>query len=1381
MPGQMATQMELGPPLIVAEPPGAALIGPQPREAYSTSWIDTSDRNAVREAYNTILVPTVGVAVGWTGSVAGNIPGTTSFAYTEAALTRVNWFRAMAGVPAAITWNGTYSSKAQKAALIMSSNNALSHTPPADWLNWTQDGYDAAGASNLCMGTSASFLPNDPGCVKGYIDDNGGNNAAVGHRRWILVPQAQQFGTGDVTTSGPGYPSANALWVQDHFGSPRPATRDTFVAWPPKGYVPYQVVPARWSVSYANANFTNATVTMTSNGVNVSLSQLGVEPSPPFYIGENTLVWEPSISLGPGPDRTVNVTVTGVTGYPGGSTIQYSVIVFNPAQDAGLAAPVLLSPANGATGVSTSGLELTWNESSGAASYDIYLGTTSPPPFLGNTSSTSVLVSGVQTNTTYYWSVTAKDGATTASSGVWSFTTGGTAPAAPVLVSPANTATGVPANPSLVWNAASGATSYDVYVGTVNPPGLLTNTTDTAYSPALTSSTTYYWKVVAKNASGSTPSATWSFTTAASGLATPVLNTPGDGATGVSTSSLLAWSTVPGATSYDVYFGAVNPPAMVANTSALTYAPSLAAATTYYWKIVAKNISGSSTSAVWSFTTASGGPGAVTLLSPMFQASSVPVTGSVLTWNGASGATSYDVFLGTTTPPPLVGNTASTNWNIGAALTAGTLYYWQVVAKNANGTSSSAVWTFGTAPLPGPGPFTLSSPTNGQTNVARTNLTFTWTASANATSYDFYLGAAVIANVTQTNYTMAGPLASNLGYSWQVIAKNATGTAASPQWTFTTGGGTVPGPFTLLSPADAATGVTGGQLNWSAAADATSYAVYFGTTQPPPFSSNAGGTSVAMPGTLVSNTTYYWYVLANGTGGTRTSPTWSFTAGPAGPPAPTLTSPMNTSIGMGLTTALSWQPVSGAASYDVYFGTANPPPLVTNTTALTYSPGGLAYGNTYYWKIAARNASGATSSGQYFFATAASGTAAVGLRFVPLTPCRLVDTRTAYAGGRTGSFGPPLLTGGTTRTIPILSSTTCTVPPTAKAYVLNLTLDTYENSTGPVDFVTLWPAGETRPDFYTARTTTGGYIANAAIVKAGTNGAINAYASSDVNFILDISGYFTDDAASNGLLYYPVNPCRAVDTRGPVYSSLPAPYGNSRMQARENRSFRLPGSPACSIPAAAAYSMQLTLAPGELTNGAPVAFITAYPTGVAQPNISNMNALFGYAVANSAIVPANGSGSIDVFAYDATNLIIDVNGYFAPDDGTGRGLFYFPTTQCRVVNTQDAVFTGPYGGPALNALADRTVNVTAGRCGGLPATAKAWAVNASVVPGGNAMPYLSMWPSGTAWPNVSQLNAFQGQTLANSGIVPASSNGSIDVRVAGTTNGTLEVSGYFGR
>jgi hypothetical protein len=72
-----------------------------------------------------------------------------------------------------------------------------------------------------------------------------------------------------------------------------------------------------------------------------------------------------------------------------------------------------------------------------------------------------------------------------------------------------------PADP-LTWNAASGATSYDVYFGTSSNPPFVTNTSGTTYSPALTDNTTYYWKIVPKNAYGEpTGCAVWEFTTGA--------------------------------------------------------------------------------------------------------------------------------------------------------------------------------------------------------------------------------------------------------------------------------------------------------------------------------------------------------------------------------------------------------------------------------------------------------------------------------------------------------------------------------------------------------------------------------------------------------------------------------------------------------------------------------------------------------------------------------------------------------------------------------------------------------------------------------------------------------------------------------------------------
>jgi M6 family metalloprotease-like protein/uncharacterized repeat protein (TIGR02543 family) len=101
-----------------------------------------------------------------------------------------------------------------------------------------------------------------------------------------------------------------------------------------------------------------------------------------------------------------------------------------------------------------------------------------------------------------------------------------------------------------------------------------------------------------------TVKATWSLSCATPG--TPSNPSPSDGATGVSTSPTLSW-TSSNADSYDVYFGTSSSPPYVGNTTSASYSPSgLSTNTTYFWKIVAKNnCGGSATGSVWSFTTGS--------------------------------------------------------------------------------------------------------------------------------------------------------------------------------------------------------------------------------------------------------------------------------------------------------------------------------------------------------------------------------------------------------------------------------------------------------------------------------------------------------------------------------------------------------------------------------------------------------------------------------------------------------------------------------------------------------------------------------------------------------------------------------------------------------
>jgi len=335
------------------------------------SWIDTASRSGVAAAYLNVLPPTAAVLPGWVGNVTNGDAGSTTQAYKNAVLARVNFFRQMAGVPTPITFTASYSADAQQAALLMSANGQLSDSPPSYWLFFSQAGADGASHSNLCL--EFPYL-NDPGCVKKYIEDYEATNFDVGHRRWILFPQTQNMGSGDVQ---PPYPQlfASALWVKDtHNQDARPATRDPYVAWPPKGNIPYQLVPGRWSFSYPNADFTNAAVTMQRGGGPVIVRL----ETPRQNLGENSVVWvpdniDPSVSTSwpvPVADTPITVTVSHVMVNGVDTSFTYTVIVIDPSTGLTIAGHVTLqgSPLAGVN-LSLSGGSTASTDGTGAYSF----------------------------------------------------------------------------------------------------------------------------------------------------------------------------------------------------------------------------------------------------------------------------------------------------------------------------------------------------------------------------------------------------------------------------------------------------------------------------------------------------------------------------------------------------------------------------------------------------------------------------------------------------------------------------------------------------------------------------------------------------------------------------------------------------------------------------------------------------------------------------------------------------------------------------------------------------------------------------------------------------------------------------------------------------
>src|SRR5688572_7928639 len=127
--------------------------------------VNTSSREEVRQYYRTIFNASENVPMGWTGSYATGNAGDTSPAYKEATRLRINFFRALVGVPADITFNPTFSAKSQQAALLMSVNHALNHTPPPSWIGYTPIAAEGASNSNLALGSAG------PDAVSGYIAD----------------------------------------------------------------------------------------------------------------------------------------------------------------------------------------------------------------------------------------------------------------------------------------------------------------------------------------------------------------------------------------------------------------------------------------------------------------------------------------------------------------------------------------------------------------------------------------------------------------------------------------------------------------------------------------------------------------------------------------------------------------------------------------------------------------------------------------------------------------------------------------------------------------------------------------------------------------------------------------------------------------------------------------------------------------------------------------------------------------------------------------------------------------------------------------------------------------------------------------------------------
>jgi hypothetical protein len=616
---------------------------------------------------------------------------------------------------------------------------------------------------------------------------------------------------------------------------------------------------------------------------------------------------------------------------------------------------------------------------------------------------------------------------------VVTYSTGAAPPGQASNPSPADSATDISVTADLSWTEGADSTSSDVYFGTTSPGTYQGNQTATTFDPGtMSNDTTYYWRIDEINTAGTTTGTVWSFTTiAAGGTGTGLTGDYYDNMdftsyvlTRVDPTVNFDWASgspdpAIGADTFSVrWTGEVEPlysetytfytvsddgvrlwvnsqllvdawvdqsPTEYSGTIALTAGVKYDIQMDYY-----ENAGGAVAQLLWSSAsqakviipqsqlyeaTGPTPPGQASNPNPTNGATDISVDAD-LSWTAGSGATSHDVYFGTSSPGTFQGNQTATTFEPGT-LANDTTYYWRIDEVNAAATTTGNVWSFTTESIPAPGQASNPSPSNGATDVS-IDADLSWTAGSGATSHDVYFGTSspgtFQGNQAATTFE-PGTLANDITYYWRIDEVNVGGTTTGTVWSFTTIVA-APGAASSPSPADSAADVSiTADLSWSAGTGATSHDVYFGTSSPGAFQGNQTATTFD-PGTMGYSTTYYWRINEVNAGGTTTGTVWSFTTEAAPPPPPGQASnpnPADSATDVGVGADLSWTAGSNTTSHDVYFGTSSPGTFQGNQTATTFDPGTMDNDTTYYWRIDEINASGTTTGVVWSFTTVTAG------------------------------------------------------------------------------------------------------------------------------------------------------------------------------------------------------------------------------------------------------------------------------------------------------------------------------------------------------------------------------------------------------------------------